>query len=344
MKTDDKPGNVVCSVCIANYNGSYFLEACLDSVFQQDFSFNYEIIVHDDASTDNSIDIVAEKYPAVRLLMSPTNVGFCVSNNRMAAVAKGKYILLLNNDAVLHRNALSAFYNYTVTANTYGIVGLPQYSMETGELLDMGSFLDPFLNSIPNKNRTTDLNVGMVIGACMWLPKKLWDELGGFPEWFGSLSEDKYLCCRARLRGYPVVSLSQSGFDHWVGKSFGGGKVTGRKMHTTYRRRALSELNRSYVMMLCYPSPLAQVLLPLHLLVLTLEGWLLSILKQDGRIWRDIYRHGLKALWRHRKQLICRRREIQGERRVSTTSFFAVHTFWPHKLTMLIKFGLPTLQ
>ena len=42
----------------------------------------------------------------------------------------------------------------------------------------------------------------MVIGACLWIQKGLWEELGGFPEWFGSIAEDMYLCCRARLAGY----------------------------------------------------------------------------------------------------------------------------------------------
>lgn len=335
--------DIVCSVCIANYNGASVLEPCLDSVFQQAFPYPFEVIVHDDASTDGSAGIVATKYPAVKLIQSQTNVGFCVSNNRMAAVAKGRFILLLNNDAELHKDALSTLYDFTVKENVYGILGLPQYSMETGELIDRGSLLDPFCNPIPNLNGSRR-DVGMVIGACLWLPRQLWEELGGFPEWFESLAEDMYLCCRARLKGYPVIALAASGFNHWVGGSFGGGKVVRHTLQTTYRRRTRSERNKSYVMFLCYPAPLAQVLVPLHLLVLAAEGLLLSAVKREGRIWREIYRPCFTALWRNRSMLMRLRREIQAGRRTSLASFYAGHTVWPHKLTMLTKYGLPTLK
>ena len=343
MNVNKNQDNILCSVCIANYNGAKVLEGCLNSVFQQDFPFNIEVILHDDASTDESISIVTEKFPTVRLLKSNINVGFCVSNNRMVSQARGKYILLLNNDAELRKDALSVLYNYAVRTNFCGIIGLPQYSMETGELLDMGSILDPFLNSIPNKNNSR-LNVGLVIGACMWLPRKLWNELGGFPEWFESLSEDKYLCCCARLKGYPVIALSDSGFDHWVGMSLGGGKITSCRLKTTYRRRALSERNRSFVMFLCYPSPMAYLLIPVHLLLLIFEGLILSAVKKEKRIWQEIYWPCFKALYRNRKKLMRIREKIQNGRRVTSLSFYSAHTCMPHKLIMLMKYGVPVLR
>jgi len=336
----DSPQKVACSVCIANYNGAGVLEACLDSVLRQNFSHPVEVIVHDDASTDGSAAIVKEKYPGVRLLQSQTNVGFCVSNNRMVAAAMGEFILLLNNDAELRRDALSVLYQQALGKNGGGIFGLPQYSKETGELIDRGSLFDPFLNPIPNQTASRR-HVGMVIGACLWLPKCLWDELGGFPEWFGSLAEDMYLCCLARLKAYPVIVLSESGFDHWVGKNLGGGKVVRRRLKTTYRRRVLSERNKSYVMIMCYPSPLSWVLIPLHLLSLATEGLILSAVKKERRIWREIYRPCFSALWHRRKKLIQFRHEIQDDRRASLLSFYSVHTFLPNKIAMLAKHGLP---
>lgn len=332
-----------CSICIANYNGGNMIEACLKSVFNQDFPLPVEVIVHDDASTDGSEDIVRNKFPAVRLIRSDCNVGFCVSNNRMAAEAKGRFILLLNNDAVLHKDALSTLYYFATTENIYGIVGLPQYDMRTGELIDIGSLFDLFLNPIPNHDGCLR-NVGMVIGACMWMQKELWDELGGFPEWFESLAEDMYLCCLARLKGYQVIALEESGFNHWVGKSLGGGKVIHSTLQTTYRRRALSERNKSYVMLLCYPGFLAHLLIPLHLLMLTIEGIVLSVAKRDLRIWSDIYKSCLKSLWSRRRELARLRCEIQKKRTVSSRSFYSVHSIMPHKLTMLLKHGLPVLK
>ncbi len=261
----------------------------------------------------------------------------------MAAQARGKFILLLNNDAELHQNALSTLYNYSEKEKVYGIIGLPQYNKQTGELIDIGSLLDPFLNPIPNLDKLRS-NVAMVIGACMWFPKQLWDELGGFPEWFESIAEDLYLCCLARLKGYPVIALPDSGFDHYVGGSFGGGKVVHSGLRTTYRRRALSERNKSYVMILCCPGPLAHILIPLHLLLLTMEGIMLSVVKRDQRIWSDIYESCLQTIWTRRRELSKLRRKIQSKRTASSRSFYSTYIIVPYKLTMLIRYGLPTLK
>jgi len=342
MNADGKYEEPVCSVCIANYNGAEVLQACLDSVLKQDFLQPIEIIVHDDASTDESMDFI-KKYPKVQLIQSENNVGFCVSNNRMVAVAKGKFILLLNNDAELHEDALSTLYNYINKENINGIIGLPQYDMQTGDLIDIGSLFDYFLNPITNQDKFRR-NVGMVSGACMWLPKELWDELGGFPEWFESIAEDTYLCCLARLKGYPVIALAESGFNHWVGQSLGGGKVINSTLQTTYRRRALSERNKSYVMLLCYPGFLAYLLIPLHILLLTIEGIALSVVKWDRHIWTNIYKSCFNALWFKRKELARLRHEIQKNSTISPRAFYSVHSIVPHKIRMLIKHGLPKIN
>jgi len=333
----------VCSICVANYNGGKLLETCLDSVFQQDFSLPIEVIVHDDASTDGSADILIAKFPKVQLMRSDSNVGFCVSNNRMVAAAKGKFILLLNNDAALHINALSKIFHHTVQENIDGIIGLPQYDMQTGELIDIGSLFDPFLNPVPNQNKNCR-NVGMVIGACMWFPRKLWEELGGFPEWFENLAEDMYLCCLARLKGYPVIALQESGFNHWVGKSLGGGKVVQKTLQTTYRRRALSERNKSYVMLLCYPTPVLQFILPLHLLFILVEGVILSILKRDSLIWKKIYEPCFKSLWRERRHIALQRQSIQKGRIITIRQFFRPFRRFPHKIKLLCEYGTPMIR
>jgi GT2 family glycosyltransferase len=332
-----------CSVCVANYNGEDVITACIESIKKQQFKNPVEIIVHDDASTDDSAKIIREKYPEVILIESRENVGFCISNNRMAARAKGKYLLFLNNDACLLPDAIDKLYSSSESEEKPMILGLPQYDIETGELIDRGSLFDLFLNPVPNRDISVT-DVGMVMGACLWFPKGLWEELGGFPEWFQTLAEDMYLCCMARLMGYPVRVLACSGFNHWVGKSIGGGKIDSGRLITNMKRRALSERNKSFVMFLCYPAPLAYLLIPLHILSLAVEGLGLSVVKRDLRIWTDIYKSCFKALYSRRKELIRLRSEIQKKRTVSSQSFYSVHSIMHHKLTMLFKHGLPTVK
>ncbi len=333
----------VCSVCIANYNGVDFIGECIDSVLTQDCGFEIEIIVHDDASSDDSVAYIRSHYPQVSLLASVENCGFCVSNNRMAEIACGQFILLLNNDARLRPGTLWAFYQYACSQEKPGILGLPQYAIETGKLFDRGSLLDIFLNPYPNLDVQRQ-SVGVVTGGCLWIPLSLWRELGGFPEWFHTVAEDIYLCCVARLWGYPVEVLPEPGFDHWIGKNLGGGKVQDHRLRTTFRRRAWSERNKTFVMVLTFPAPMFQVVFPFHLLLLMLEGTLLALVKWDRRFLSEIYGPVFGALMRERRQLWQLRQQIQRNRRLSAGRFWSVFQWIPYKLTALIRHGLPDVR
>jgi len=335
--------NFTCSICIANYNGIGLIDECLDSIRAQNFDHPIEIIVHDDHSTDGSASYVRTRHPEVHQIESDKNVGFCVANNRMAAVAQGEYLLLLNNDVALMPDALNTLLQEALRIGRPAILSLPQYDAATGTLLDIGSLLDPFLNPVPNLD-TARPDVGMVMGACLWIPKTLWAELGGFPTWFESIGEDLFLCCRARLAGYPVRAPARSGYLHRVGASFGGGKATAGKLSTTRRRRALSERNKTFVLLACYPWPMLLILLPVHILLLLLEGAVLLLVKRDTALWKEVYAQLLPGLWRGRKDLLQMRRAIQSNRSASVTSFLRPVRWLPWKLSMLLRYGLPEVK
>jgi GT2 family glycosyltransferase len=335
--------NATISICIPNYNGIDLIDACIASVRNQDCAVPVEIIVHDDASMDGSAEHIRTHYPDVRLIESSENVGFCIANNRMVAVAQGQYLLLLNNDATLLPDALSTLLAEAARLARQAILTLPQYDAETGELLDIGSRLDPFLNPVPNLDPTRN-GVGTVHGACLWIDKALWDELGGFPEWFGSVGEDLYLCCRARLAGYPVRALGISGYRHRVGASFGGGKARGGKLATTFRRRALSERNKTFVMVMTYPAPFMQMILPLHLTLLLIEGTLLSLLKGRIAFLHEIYLPVFHALYRQRLLLRAGRAAIRHTRRLASADFFFTFDPVPYKLKTFMRHGLPIVR
>ena len=342
-KQIDPSEGPICSICIANYNGMGIIDSTLQSVMEQDFDFPIEIIVHDDASADGSVDFIRENFPDVKLIASKVNAGFCVSNNRMVSKAMGKYILLLNNDAVLLPNAISTLYKEASRQDAPGILGLSQYNFFTGDLIDRGILFDPFVNTVPNLS-TKRTDVGMVIGACLWIPRALWEELGGFPEWFHTLGEDMFLCCLARLRGYPVKIIHTSGFKHRVGNSLGGGKVVMNRLSTSKKRRIFSERNKSFVMALTYPTPFFQLIFPLHIVMLLTEGVLLSFLKKDPNLLGSIYISSIRSLWHERKRLYHHRKTIQSSRRISACRFFSPFIPKPHKLLMLIKYGIPEIK
>lgn len=330
------------SVCIANYNGVGLINACIESVLGQDVGADVEIIIHDDASSDGSAKQIRDAHPGIQLIESTDNVGFCIANNRMAAAARGDYLLLLNNDAELMPDALSALLAASEEIGRPAILTLPQYDHETGDLIDRGCLLDPFFNPVPNLDPARQ-DVAMVMGACLWIPRSLWEELGGFPEWFESIAEDMYLCCCARLAGYPVKALATSGYRHRVGASFGGGKVRDGGLATTYRRRALSERNKTFVMLICQPLAMAPLVI-LHLVLLGAEALVMSAAKRDSRVMTAVYYPTLVALWRNRERLLRARREIHARRQLKMTAWLRGFSWHHRKLALLLRHGLPRLS
>ncbi|MEO6137423.1 MAG: glycosyltransferase [Luteimonas sp.] len=331
------------SVCIANYNGEMMLVDCIESVLGQECIATIEIIVHDDASTDGSVALLASRYPQVNLLASDTNVGFCVSNNRMVAVARGRYVLLLNNDAALMSGALSTLLSASSRTQEPGILTLPQFDWHSGTLVDRGCLLDPFYNPVPNLDPARS-SVAYVIGACLWIPHKLWRELGGFPEWMESIGEDIYLCCLARLRGQTVHAVSGSGYRHRQGANFGGNRPIAGKLESTLRRRRLSERNKTFALFLFSSRARLGIVMPIHFVGLAFEASMIGLVQNNWRQVGEIYGGALLSLVRRRRLLWRLRQQIQQSRNTSWISFYRCFKLMPRKLALLVRYGLPRIR
>lgn len=330
----------LCSICIANFNGVALLDDCLKSIELQSSEIGIEIIVHDDASTDDSVSFLRSRYPNVEVIASDRNVGFCTANNRMAAMARGKFLLLLNNDAALLPDAIACL----VTAGArepHAILTLPQFDARTGELVDRGSLLDPFYNPVPNLDPRAR-EVAYVIGACLWISRSQWDRLGGFPEWIESIGEDLFLCCAARLSGAPIRCLPCSGYRHWQGKSFSGDRpVAG--LHSRVRRRRLSERNKFLVMLVSTPTPLVYLLACVHLLLLSLEGLCLVLLLREIRKPLSIYGYAITEPFRLAPIWSRERRRLQAGRQIGLLAFVRPFRVRLQKLHLLRRHGVPTI-
>lgn len=331
------------SICIANYNGELLLADCIDSVLAQYGDFEVEVIVHDDASSDDSLAVLSG-YPQVRLIASDRNVGFCVANNRMVEQACGRYVLLLNNDAELFPDAIATLLYEASLPGPSKILSLPQYDWESGKLVDRGCLLDPFHVPVPNLDPRRR-HVAYVIGACLWVAREDWLRLGGFPEWMGSIGEDLFLCARARLFGMEVAVASGSGYRHRQGASFGGNRLGTTGLLTNYRRRRLSECNRSAVLAICTPGAGWLLWMTVHGIALLVEGGALVLLKRDLRLWRDVYGAALRWLWQQRTLLRTVRRDVQVNRRIGLMQYLRdAYTWRLRKLGMLFRYGLPELK
>lgn len=228
------------SVIIVSYNVQYFLDQAIGSVLESSCDFDFEIIVVDNGSTDNSVKWVEEKYPEVRVFDLGENVGFARANNFAAHKAKGEYILLLNPDTIVQADSLQCCYDFLSERKGAGAVGLRMYDGQ-GKYLPESKrgFPSPWtsfckitgLNELfpdskifnyyylGHKSSDIDQEVDVLTGAFMMLKKDNYLELGGLDEDFFMYGEDIDLCYRLYEKGYQNYYLASSSIIHFKGES-----------------------------------------------------------------------------------------------------------------------------
>jgi GT2 family glycosyltransferase len=112
------------SVIIVNYNVKYLLEQCLLSVFESNRSFDMEVIVADNNSTDGSVAYLRSRFPEAIFIENKDNPGFSKANNQAYRLTKGEYVLLLNPDTLLGENVLANVCDFMDTHPEAGAVGV----------------------------------------------------------------------------------------------------------------------------------------------------------------------------------------------------------------------------
>lgn len=121
------------SIIILNYNTKNFLKKCLQSIEESKNGFSKEVVVVDNASTDGSLDMVKNGFPEVISLANKTNLGFAAGNNVGLRKASGSYVLFLNPDTVLEKNALKKVFDFMEKNKDVGVAS-PRLELPNGEL------------------------------------------------------------------------------------------------------------------------------------------------------------------------------------------------------------------
>lgn len=100
------------SIIIVNYNTCDLTLQCLQSVYEKTTNIDFEVIVVDNASSDDSVSAIRQQYSQVQVIESPRNLGFGMANNLGVKSARGKYLFLLNSDTILQNNSVYEFFRY----------------------------------------------------------------------------------------------------------------------------------------------------------------------------------------------------------------------------------------
>lgn len=217
------------SIVVVSYNTAQLTLNAVESVFRELASSKLkgEVIVVDNASRDQSVRKIEQKFSNARLIENQENVGFARANNQAAKISKGKYLLFLNSDAQLHSGTLSAMQDFLEGHPRVGIASC-QLVNPDGSIQPQGGWLPRlstvaiwawFLDDLPILRKIlpsyqfrqshfstgSPKSIGWVAGTAMWVRRKAWDELGGFDESLFMYGEDVELCLHAKKLGWHVM-------------------------------------------------------------------------------------------------------------------------------------------
>ena len=225
------------SIIIVNYNTRELLRDCLESVYLSASGLSFEILVVDNASTDQSVAMVREAFPQVRVIENTTNRGFGAANNQAMRAMTGKYALLLNSDTVVSRAAIGELMAF--------MEDCPEAGMACGQLLNrdgskqnsIASF--PTLLSLitnttlleylfprkyPSKRyyHSEAIEVDSGVGACLIVRKAAIDAVGMFDERYFFFFEETDWARQMKQAGWKIYFVPSARIFHLQGSSIGG--------------------------------------------------------------------------------------------------------------------------
>jgi GT2 family glycosyltransferase len=309
-------GRIDVSVVIVSWNVRELLRGCIKSVVTAQDGLSVQIIVIDNASDDESADVVRDEFPEVHLVHSQTNLGFSQANNVGLGLAEGRYVLFLNPDTVLHEAALILMVAFLESHSDFDVVGprlispdgstqwvcarrLPSPALVLFQALYfhrlplIGNWL---LNRlIAHYDLSQNQEVEAISGAAMLARRTVVHDLRGFDELFLYTAEDMDLCLRLRQHGSRIFYLADATIVHFGGESSSQAWVRSGTMGVLSTQRYLARSHGRFPALL-YRLVVQVVQMP----VMVVVGLMKALLRRSGP--GDLRRRlaFAKSIWRWR--------------------------------------------
>lgn len=203
--------NPLISVVIPNWNGKHLLETCLSSLERLKYP-NYEVVVVDNGSSDQSVEYIKSEYPKVNIIELSTNTGFAYAVNRGIENSKGEYIALLNNDTEVTPEWLDEIIKPFSYSDSIGIVASKLLNFYHRDIIDSaGDFLNIVGQGYAIGGGCKDglqWNEGRYIfsgtGGASIYKREIFDKVGLLEEIFFMYFEDMDLAYRAQRAGFTA--------------------------------------------------------------------------------------------------------------------------------------------
>jgi len=278
------------SVIILNYNTGNLLLDCVDSIENCNYS-NYEIILVDNASTDNSHKSCKEKFQKIKLIENKENLGYCVGNNLGIKEAKGKFLVILNPDVIVDENWLKEL----VSAYNKSGDGLYQPKLlvlgNESKINTAGNMIQTFGFGFSRGKGDSDgekynnpIQIGFASGACLFTTKELMERIGYFEPFLFAYNEDMDLGWRASKMGINSYYIPAAIVKHAESFAY---KWNPEKFY-------LLERNRHYCILTHYSNKTRLKILPsLIVIEIILFFYFLSkgLLKEKFRVYVSILKN-----------------------------------------------------
>jgi GT2 family glycosyltransferase len=226
------------SIIIVNYKSYDMTDNCIASIIKNTNGINYEILIADNSFEADSINSIQNKYPDLKIIKNEFNLGFAAANNQCINIAKGKYMLFLNNDTLFLENSVKKIFDFCESLNYSCFLGCKllnedlthQDSITDFEnifnIIGENLFLYKLFPSLKlfnkyNKNReqsTSVIEVDVIKGAFMYCLTNDIRQLNGFDERFFFYSEETDLCYRYKKMGGKIFYYPDTAIIH-LGKA-----------------------------------------------------------------------------------------------------------------------------
>jgi len=231
------------AVVILNWNGVHFLEKFLSSVINSTYS-NFELVVGDNASTDESLEFIKSNYPSVRIILNDKNYGFAEGYNRVLEQVEADYYVLLNSDVEVSTDWIEPVIQL-MESDAKIAVAQPkilsytnknqfEYAGAAGGYLDFLGY--PFcrgriFDSVElDHGQYDDISeIFWASGAALFIKRDRWLEVKGLDSDFFAHMEEIDLCWRLKNKGYRIVYCPYSKVYH-----LGGGTLSSENPYKTY--------------------------------------------------------------------------------------------------------------
>ncbi|MGI8426580.1 MAG: glycosyltransferase [Actinomycetota bacterium] len=210
------------SIVVLNFNGKRFLDPCLESLTKQSFpSSSTEILFVDNASSDGSVDHVRAHWPSVRVVELRTNLGFAAGINAGVKASTGKFVALINNDAVAEPDWVTKGLEGFNKGSDVGMVASKILTMD-GKTIDYAGGALSFyghgykvgVNEPDEGQFDRPAETLFASGCALFMQRQLFLETGGFDEDYFAFFEDVDLGWRLWIMGYRVLYEPSSVVRH----------------------------------------------------------------------------------------------------------------------------------